>query len=77
MVDYYKECLLWFVSDDTLCRLACELVQLTKCENKDVIKEAGKCLGVLGPISLRAISLPLTPESSGLQTALQCFKVHS
>ena len=64
-----------FISDDTLCKLACTLVQLTKSENNEVVIMASKCLGVLGPVNLRALSLPSTPKSIGLQVALQCFEV--
>ncbi|XP_053392108.1 serine-protein kinase ATM-like, partial [Mercenaria mercenaria] len=60
--------------DDTLCRLACELVELTKFENRDVVLQASRCLGVLGPVNLRAISLPSAPSSIGLQLAVQCFE---
>jgi hypothetical protein len=62
-------------SDDTLCRLSCTLVELTKCENRDVVIMASKCLGVLGPINMKTISLPAPPTSIGLQLALQCFEV--
>ena len=53
-----------------------ELIRLTKCSNKDVVMEAGKCLGLIGPINLNTISLPSQNGNQGLEMALKTFQVN-
>ena len=55
-------------------QLICELLQLTQSPVDVVAEEAGRCLGAIGPITLKTASLPRPQPSSGLRQALAIYK---
>ena len=63
------------LSDNTLCRLVCKLLELSQCGDQSVVMATSKCLGVLGPADLKQIYIPPSPPSTGLEKALVSFEV--
>ncbi|KAK7494518.1 hypothetical protein BaRGS_00014171, partial [Batillaria attramentaria] len=54
--------------------LICELLRLTQSTREAIAKEAGRCLGAIGPVDLRTFSLPGPQASPGLSEALQVYE---
>ncbi|KAH3729489.1 hypothetical protein DPMN_055461, partial [Dreissena polymorpha] len=61
-------------TDDTLLRLVCSLVELSKCKNQSVVEATSRCLGVLGPVDMSTICFPHPPRPRTLDVALTCFQ---
>lgn len=55
-------------------QLICELLQLTQSTVEVVAEEAGRCLGAIGPVTLKTASLPRPHPSAGLSQALAVYK---
>ncbi|XP_052812043.1 serine-protein kinase ATM-like isoform X2 [Mya arenaria] len=60
--------------DDTMLRLVCKLVELSRCDDESVAMVAGRCLGVMGPVDMKTICFPSPPTHPSLQMALTCFE---
>ncbi|WAR09126.1 ATM-like protein [Mya arenaria] len=63
--------------DDTMLRLVCKLVELSRCDDESVAMVAGRCLGVMGPVDMKTICFPSPPTHPSLQMALTCFECAS